>query len=170
MAVVLLLWLTGTAGWSALAVRRAQWLRPPVAFAEPAPAWLRDEVAELAGRLELRRAPAVWLVPGRLAPMLWSLAAARVCCVPAGLLGSLTSQQRATLLLHELAHLRRRDHWVRVLEILTTGLFWWHPVVWWARRELRGRGAVLRCLGGVGAAWRRPHLRHRFVGVSRFPL
>ena len=20
---------------------------------------------------------------------------------------------------------------------MTTGLFWWHPVVWWARRELR---------------------------------
>src|SRR5262249_16512260 len=42
-----------------------------------------------------------------------------------------------TLLVHELAHLRRRDHWVRLLEMLATGLFWWHPVVWWARRELR---------------------------------
>jgi hypothetical protein len=42
-----------------------------------------------------------------------------------------------TLLLHELAHLRRGDHWVRGLELLATGLFWWHPVVWLARRELR---------------------------------
>ncbi|HMC65547.1 MAG TPA: M56 family metallopeptidase, partial [Gemmataceae bacterium] len=41
------------------------------------------------------------------------------------------------LLTHELAHLRRSDHWVRGLEFLATGLYWWHPVVWWARREIR---------------------------------
>src|SRR5262249_29387224 len=42
----------------------------------------------------------------------------------------------ATLLAHELAHLRRRDQWVRILELLTTGLYWWLPILWWARREL----------------------------------
>src|SRR6202022_2157966 len=49
----------------------------------------------------------------------------------------LTSEQQTTLLTHELAHLRRRDHWVRGLELVVTGLYWWHPIVWWARRELR---------------------------------
>jgi hypothetical protein len=33
--------------------------------------------------------------------------------------------------------LQRRDHWVRWLEILAAAVYWWHPVVWWARRELR---------------------------------
>jgi hypothetical protein len=40
------------------------------------------------------------------------------------------------ILAHELAHLRRRDHWVRRLELLVLALYWWHPAVWWARREL----------------------------------
>ena len=137
MAALLVLWLAGTAGWSALALRRTRCFGRLLRFAEPAPDWLREEVATLAGRLGLRRAPTVWLVPGRLPPMLWALGGAPRLLLPAGLLESLTPQQRATLLLHELAHLRRRDHWVRVLEILVTGLFWWHPVVWWARRELR---------------------------------
>src|SRR5947208_2885040 len=101
------------------------------------PAWLRDEVNVLASRLGLRRVPGVWLVPGRLAPMLWSLGGAPRLLVPEELLDGLSAEQRATLLLHELAHLRRRDHWVRLLELLATGLYWWHPVVWWARRELR---------------------------------
>jgi hypothetical protein len=57
--------------------------------------------------------------------------------MPAMLLGRLDDQQRATLLAHELAHLRRRDHWVRGLELLVLGLYWWFPVVWWARREIR---------------------------------
>src|SRR5205085_5012588 len=45
--------------------------------------------------------------------------------------------QQSALLVHELAHLYRRDHWVRWLEIIVTVLYWWHPAVWWARRELR---------------------------------
>jgi hypothetical protein len=53
------------------------------------------------------------------------------------LLGRLTEEQRATLLLHELAHLRRGDPWVRWLEMGVTGLYWWLPLLWWARRELR---------------------------------
>ncbi len=33
--------------------------------------------------------------------------------------------------------MRRRDHWVRLVEIAATALFWWYPVTWWARRALR---------------------------------
>jgi tetratricopeptide (TPR) repeat protein len=57
--------------------------------------------------------------------------------LPQALWEGLTEQQRGTLLAHELAHLRRGDHWVRWLELLVLGLYWWHPAVWWARRELR---------------------------------
>src|SRR5439155_859256 len=35
-----------------------------------------------------------------------------------------------------LAHLLRRDHWVRVLEFVATCLFWWRPAVWLARRGI----------------------------------
>src|SRR5262249_51440857 len=52
-------------------------------------------------------------------------------------LAALSFEQRSTLLLHELAHLRRRDHWVRLLEFVVLGLYWWNPLVWWARHELR---------------------------------
>src|SRR5207302_6641215 len=137
MVTGVVLWLTGTVVWTVLVLVRTGRFRRLLRFAEPAPAWLRDEVGVLASRLGLGRVPGVWLVPGRLAPMLWSLGGAPRLLVPDELLDGLTAEQRATLLLHELAHLRRRDHWVRLLELLATGLYWWHPVVWWARRELR---------------------------------
>jgi beta-lactamase regulating signal transducer with metallopeptidase domain len=41
------------------------------------------------------------------------------------------------VLLHELAHLKRRDQLTAWLEIAAACLWWWHPVVWWARHELR---------------------------------
>jgi hypothetical protein len=69
--------------------------------------------------------------------MLWAVGGKPRLLVPSRLWQALTEEQRAVLLLHELAHLRRCDHWVRGLEIVTTCLYWWHPVVWWARRELR---------------------------------
>jgi hypothetical protein len=69
--------------------------------------------------------------------MLWAVGCSPRLLVPTDLLAVLSDEQLDTLLLHELAHLRRRDHWVRVLEFVVMGLYWWHPVVWYGRRELR---------------------------------
>jgi hypothetical protein len=69
--------------------------------------------------------------------MLWAFLGEPRVLVPASLLERLSEEQWDTLLAHELAHLRRRDHWVRLLELAVIGLYWWHPVVWWARRQLR---------------------------------
>src|SRR5262249_37595346 len=113
LATLAALWLAGTLAWCGLALSRVRRFRRLLDFAEPAPSWLREEVDGLAARLGLRRGPGVWLVPGRLSPMLWSLGGAPRLLLPAELLEGLTREQRATLLLHELAHLRRRDHWVR---------------------------------------------------------
>ena len=57
------------------------------------------------------------------------------CRLSSGRQRASTSERR--FLLHELAHLKRRDHWVRWLELIVGGLYWWHPAVWWGRRLLR---------------------------------
>jgi RND family efflux transporter MFP subunit len=68
--------------------------------------------------------------------MLWALSAAPRLILPAELWARLGEAQQDAVLAHELAHLRRRDHWVRWLELAALGLYWWHPAAWWARREL----------------------------------
>src|SRR5207244_892071 len=80
----------------------------------------------------------VWLVPGALPPMVWALGRARIL-FPAGLLERLGDEERASLLVHELAHIRRRDHWVRWLEVVALGLYWWYPLAWLARKQLQAR-------------------------------
>src|SRR5437667_428240 len=69
-------------------------------------------------------------------PVLWTIGRTPRLLFPAGLLERLDREQREALLAHELAHWRRRDHWVRLVELAVLVLYWWHPVVWWARREL----------------------------------
>ena len=46
-------------------------------------------------------------------------------------------QQAQTVLIHELAHLRRRDHWTAWIELLGLIVWWWNPICWLVRRELR---------------------------------
>ncbi len=55
---------------------------------------------------------------------------------PATLLG-LTPQQLEAVLAHELAHIRRRDYLVNVLQMVVETLFFYHPAVWWASRRVR---------------------------------
>jgi len=108
-----------------------------LACARPAPPSLADRSSALAARLGLRRAPPVLLVPGRFPPMLWPAWGGPRLLLPERLAAELHGDELDTLLAHELAHVRRRDHWVRLVEIAATALFWWYPVTWWARRALR---------------------------------
>ena len=59
------------------------------------------------------------------------------------------------MLAHELAHLRRRDHWVRRLEMVAAVLHWWNPLFWIARKKLRS-DAELAC-----DAWAAGHADRR---------
>lgn len=98
---------------------------------------LARRARELSVRLGMRRCPTVRMIPARVTPMLWSLFGTVRLLFPQGLISRLDERERDTILVHELAHVHRGDHWVRYLEIVATCLYWWHPVLWWARRELR---------------------------------
>ncbi len=64
--------------------------------------------------------------------------------IPSSLLKTLDLIAGAAILAHELAHLRRRDHWVFGWP-LAAGLGWWcNPLYWWIRRRLEDE-AELAC-------------------------
>ncbi|OAI49364.1 hypothetical protein AYO44_06430 [Planctomycetaceae bacterium SCGC AG-212-F19] len=130
-------WLSGSLAWLAVLLVRVQRFRRLLRHARPASSALAAQVANVAKRLGLARSPETVLVPGPVSPMIWCLLGPARLIVPADLLDRLDEPQRKALLAHELAHLRRRDHWVRLLELFAVGLYWWHPVVWWARKALR---------------------------------
>jgi beta-lactamase regulating signal transducer with metallopeptidase domain len=92
--------------------------------------------AEIGRVLGLTRVPPVVFIAGSCSPLLWGFGPFARLVFPTPLWNQLSTPCRDALLTHELAHFRRRDHWVRPLEILVTGLYWWHPVLWWARRQV----------------------------------
>jgi beta-lactamase regulating signal transducer with metallopeptidase domain len=135
--IVLAAWLTGSVLWCSLAGLRLSRLHRLLALTQPAPAEVQEQAQRLAALLGLRYCPVVWFLPGPVSPMLLALGLRPRLLVPAELWKKLSPDQRDTLLAHELAHLRRGDPWVRRLELLVLALYWWHPVVWIARRQLQ---------------------------------
>jgi beta-lactamase regulating signal transducer with metallopeptidase domain len=102
---------------------------------EVAAEW-QQKLAELSGRLHVRRrvrllesarvqVPTVvgWLRP--------------VILVPASVFVGLTPLQLEVLLAHELAHVRRHDYFVNLLQTLAETLLFYHPAVWWVSRRVR---------------------------------
>jgi beta-lactamase regulating signal transducer with metallopeptidase domain len=130
------LWLAGSLLWLAGTTAQVYRFHRLLRHAHLAPAELQEQVRNWCEKLGLRKPPALWLVPGCISPMLWTMGRSPRLLFPAKLLDRLDAEQRSALLVHELAHLRRRDHWARFLEMAVTAVYWWHPVVWWARREL----------------------------------
>jgi len=136
-AWALAFWLGIALLWWGLTAIRLRKFRRLLRSASLVSAEVQDQTRSLATRLGLRRVPEVWLVPSAIPPMLWALGTRPRLLVPAALLARLGADQQAALLVHELAHMKRRDHWIRLLEIGVTGLHWWNPLVWWSKRALR---------------------------------
>ena len=60
-----------------------------------------------------------------------------VILMPVGLLAGLPVAQIESILLHELAHIRRADYLVNLMQTLVEGLLFYHPAVWWISHVMR---------------------------------
>lgn len=129
-------WFAGSTCFVLICVARAWSLSRTLRQATLADLPVQRQTAALAATLGLTRVPQVWLVPGLVCPALWALGRNPRIIIPLQLWHRLDERQRRSVLTHELAHLRRGDHWVRLLELIATIIYWWHPAVWIARRQI----------------------------------
>ncbi len=132
------LWLVGTAGFLGWTLARTIRFRRTLARASRrAPASLQRQAAAIGRDFGLARIPEVHTTNARVMPMVWWTGGKVRVLIPAFLPTGLSREELRSILAHELAHVRRRDHLVRWLEWLVCSAFWWNPVTWWARHQLR---------------------------------
>jgi hypothetical protein len=93
--------------------------------------------------------------------MLWCLGQPRLL-LPARLVKTLSLDRWRGILTHELAHLRRGDHWVSRLELAAGLIWWWNPIYWVARARLNAE-AELACDAWV--VWALPKDRVAYAEV-----
>jgi beta-lactamase regulating signal transducer with metallopeptidase domain/Flp pilus assembly protein TadD len=56
--------------------------------------------------------------------------------LPDGLSAQLTEAELEAVLVHEFAHLRRRDNLTAALARTVASIFWFHPLVWWMENRM----------------------------------
>ncbi len=101
-----------------------------------APADWQDTLNRLRARMSVAR-PVRLLVSGLVqapAAIGWLRP---VVLVPVGALCGLPPDQMEALLIHELAHIRRHDYLVNILQSAMEALFFYHPGVWWISGHMR---------------------------------
>ncbi len=60
-----------------------------------------------------------------------------IVLVPVGALSGLPVEHMEALLLHELAHIRRHDYLINILQTVAEALLFYHPAVWWVSGHVR---------------------------------
>jgi D-alanyl-D-alanine endopeptidase (penicillin-binding protein 7) len=90
----------------------------------------------LAARLGLRRPVALRVLAQLESPLTLGWWRPMVL-VPASLISGMPAPLLEALLAHELAHVRRLDYLVNLLQGLVESLLFFHPVVWWLSRRMR---------------------------------
>jgi GWxTD domain-containing protein len=102
----------------------------------PAPDRWQQRLLELANQIRLSKRVAllescltqVPVVIGNLRPAI---------LVPIGFLSGMPECQVEAVVLHELAHVLRRDYLVNLIQTVVEGLLFYHPAVWWVSAAIR---------------------------------
>jgi beta-lactamase regulating signal transducer with metallopeptidase domain len=134
--VVVWLWLGGAALCAVVAATRIVRFERLLRDTLPASERLQRLALKIAAKLGVRRVPELRYLECAQVPLLWCAGRRPTIVLPIRLHRQLDDQHLALLLAHELAHLRRRDHWVRVVELIVATVYWWNPLVWAIRRQI----------------------------------
>ncbi len=130
-------WLAGSALAALRVLLGLGWLRGLLRRSQPwtDPVW-QARVADLSRRLGLVRGVSLRMAHQLATPVTagWLKP---VVLMPAALVTGMPADLLQALLAHELAHVRRHDFLVNLLQHFAQTLLFFHPSVWWLSRRLR---------------------------------
>jgi ankyrin repeat protein/beta-lactamase regulating signal transducer with metallopeptidase domain len=129
-------WLAGVAVFACVALTKAGrtilWLRHE---RRTLPRTARDSFDETFRSLRVKHPPRVWLIEGVGQPFVWGILRGDIY-LP-GSFARVQDEHRRDILGHEISHVLRFDAVVNLLQISAQGIFWFHPLAWWANQRIR---------------------------------
>ena len=97
---------------------------------------LEPVLAEVAASLGIRRIVRLVETAGLTVPAVVGVIRP-VILIPLGLAADLAPDQVEAILAHELAHVRRHDYLVNLLQVVVESLLFYHPAAWWMSAQIR---------------------------------
>ena len=134
---IVLLWAFGAALMAIRMVMGLAWIRRLPLHADAAlHATWQARLDAIAHRFALGRRVVLRIVEGLDTPASYGWWRP-VVVVPAALIARLSPDLIEALLAHELAHVRRHDFLLNLIQAAVEALLFYHPVVWWLSRRIR---------------------------------
>jgi beta-lactamase regulating signal transducer with metallopeptidase domain len=181
--LMLLGWATVVVALVLLLFQRALFVRDLAAQAEEAPAPLRAALDDCRARMGVRGRVSLKISTNTSSPAVCGLLHPKIL-IPRTLAPKLSGRDLQAVLLHELAHVKRGDLWINLVQTLLQIIYFYNPLLWLANvaiRRVREQGvdeAVLVAMGERAREYpdtlinvaklafrRRPALSLRLVGV-----
>lgn len=135
-AVLAVVWLGGALVYLATVLAKMLWWRSVVRRSQTQTGGpLLETVARLSKRLGLRCRVRLLVTSQPLGPAVLGMVRPAVL-LPEVLASAQPMEKVEPIVAHELIHVRRHDVAVGALQVLAQGLWWFHPMVWWASRAL----------------------------------
>ena len=91
-----------------------------------------------------------------------------VVLIPIGLLLGFPTAQLEAILAHELAHIRRHDYLINMLQSFVEVVFFFHPALWWLSERVRVEREHCCDDLAIEACGDRLSLAHALVGIAEF--
>lgn len=140
---LLLIWAVGSLAYLVFIVRQIRRFRRLIGNSQPARKKLGEIIDVESQRLRLR-CPIVRELSATISPFVFLSAKGPQLVMPTALIDELTDNELRSLSIHELAHIKRRDPAIRILELIVGTVFWFNPALWVIRHQLR-RAEELAC-------------------------
>ena len=135
--ITLAAWLLGAvACFSTIVVRSVRAIAQIKSTREPIPQWLVDRLTLHSEQPGIK--PRLWLTSSNFGPVAFGLLRPTIA-IPSSLIKSRKDSKTRevdAILAHEVAHLRRHDLFVGWLQVISQSIWWFHPLVWFANRNL----------------------------------
>ncbi|HIJ52460.1 MAG TPA: hypothetical protein HPP66_04820 [Planctomycetes bacterium] len=180
--VVFLIWLAVVIAMGLLLLQRALFVRGLVAQAKKAGRLMNDELAYCCAGMRIKGKVGLKVSPNATTPSVCGLIRP-VILVPWNLTSTLGASRMRTVLMHELAHIKRADLWANLAQTILQIIYFYNPLLWLANcmiRRIREQAvdeAVLVAMGDKARqypqtlvdvaklAFKRPALSLRLIGV-----
>ena len=136
LPTVLLVWITGVSLLTLRLMSAWLWVQRLKTHGETADEGWQHMAARLCRRLHILRP--VRLLESALVEVPTVIGWIKpVILLPGSALAGLSPQQLEAILAHELAHIRRHDYLVNLVQTLVETLLFYHPAVWWLSHRIR---------------------------------
>ncbi|MGB2864731.1 MAG: M56 family metallopeptidase [Sedimentisphaerales bacterium] len=129
-------WLVGMLVLLALLVRRFCFVSELIANSRPANERSLEMLDECCCRIGIRQSVELRLTGDKLSPAVCGLFKP-IILMPAALLKKLSREKLKAVMIHELAHVKRGDAWVNLLQTILQIVYFYNPLVWIANAMIR---------------------------------